>query len=306
MSAFVLDETPIFENGDVFMIAGWRQWADAGSVSSELPRYLIEKLGARKIGTLKNDGFYLFQTPATQFMFRPRIKFEEGYRTSFTEPTNEVYWWSDGEKALVIFIGDEPNINAPQYASAFFDMARTLKVKRVVGLGGVYAIVPFEKERAFTTAYSHPHMKKELADYALGFSNYEGGVSMGSYMAHVAEQRDVEYFTMYGFVPMYDFSQLHAKAQPVQIEEDFAAWHDAMARITHMFKLGINLSELAERAAKQRAEIAEVIDGLATKHPQVPIKEYIAKLTADFVEQPFTKLDDVWQDALDNLLGDAD
>jgi predicted ATP-grasp superfamily ATP-dependent carboligase len=305
MSALVLDEIPrLANNGEVYMIAGWRQWADAGSVSSELPKYWIDKLGARKIGEIRDDGFYLFQTPATQFMFRPRIKFEEGYRTAFTGPVNEVYWWTDGEKGLVIFVGDEPHIKAQAYAEAFFDIAEQLGVRRIVGLGGVYAIVPYDKERAFTTAYSHPHMKQELTDYAVGMSNYEGGVSMGSYMAHVAEQRNIEYFTLYSFVPMYDFSQLHNKAQPVQIEEDYQAWHDAMARVNHMFKLGLNLSELAARSVKQREEIAGVINALAEKHPQVPIKEYITKLTADFVETPFTKLDDVWQDALDDLLDD--
>ena len=37
---------------EVFMIAGWNQWADAGNISSGLPEYLIEKSDARKIGEL--------------------------------------------------------------------------------------------------------------------------------------------------------------------------------------------------------------------------------------------------------------
>ena len=47
----VLTEKPQAE--EIYMLAGWRQWADAGSVSSELPPYWIEQLGARKIGEIK-------------------------------------------------------------------------------------------------------------------------------------------------------------------------------------------------------------------------------------------------------------
>ncbi|SVE24129.1 uncharacterized protein METZ01_LOCUS476983, partial [marine metagenome] len=35
------------------LIAGWRrQWSDGGRVSGGLTRYLIEKLGAKKIGEM--------------------------------------------------------------------------------------------------------------------------------------------------------------------------------------------------------------------------------------------------------------
>ena len=43
---------------EINMIIGWRQWADAGSVSSGLPQYLIEQTKAKQIGVVKNDGFY--------------------------------------------------------------------------------------------------------------------------------------------------------------------------------------------------------------------------------------------------------
>ena len=53
------------EAEEIYLIGGWRQWADAGSISSGLPRYLARKSRARQIGTLRPDGFYLFQFPGT-------------------------------------------------------------------------------------------------------------------------------------------------------------------------------------------------------------------------------------------------
>ncbi len=45
----ILQEKPAAE----YLIAGWRrQWSNGGRISSGLPRYLIEKLGAKKIGEL--------------------------------------------------------------------------------------------------------------------------------------------------------------------------------------------------------------------------------------------------------------
>ena len=68
-----------------YMIVGWRQWADAGAVSSDLPQYLIDQLDARKIGEIKPDGFYLFQIPGFHSHLRPTIRLAEGHRQELQE-----------------------------------------------------------------------------------------------------------------------------------------------------------------------------------------------------------------------------
>jgi proteasome assembly chaperone (PAC2) family protein len=299
-----LTERP--EADDIYMIAGWRQWADAGSVSSGLPEYLIETLGARKIGHIRPDGFYLFQTPVSQFLFRPQVKFEEGYRASMTGSRNDVYYWQRGRRGLVLFLGDEPHMDAERYAEAFFDLAKQLKVKRVVALGGVYAYVPYDKDRTISCTYSLPRLKDELAEYAVSFSNYEGGVSIGSYLEDQAEHTGTEYFAWYAFVPMYDFSQVSQRAQPISIENDYKAWLDLMVRLNHMFKLGIDLADLSHKSDELMTSVQHSIDEMSEQLPNVPVKEYIAKMTSDFVEMPFNKLNDVWEDALGDIFKDSE
>jgi hypothetical protein len=63
---------------EVYMIAGWRQWADAGSISSGLPKYLVQQTNAHQIGKIRSDGFYLFQIPGTHDLVRPMVEFERG------------------------------------------------------------------------------------------------------------------------------------------------------------------------------------------------------------------------------------
>ena len=91
-----LTEKPVAK--EVYMIAGWRQWADAGATSSALPQYLIDHLGARKIGRIKSGGFYLYQLPMTQHFLRPEVKFEEGYRKELRQPRNEIFYAGDERK----------------------------------------------------------------------------------------------------------------------------------------------------------------------------------------------------------------
>jgi len=167
------DELPTAS--EIYLIAGWQQWADAGSVSSGLPQYLITHTNARKIGEMNSDGFYLFQIPGTHHLLRPEVHFEEGYSENIHPRRNEFHYVELGEKGLVIFTGDEPHINIDRYADGLFEAMKTLKVKRGAMVGGVYGAMPYDRDREVSCSYSLKRMKSELEHYAVRFSNYQGG-----------------------------------------------------------------------------------------------------------------------------------
>lgn len=295
------------EAEEINMIVGWRQWADAGAISSGLPQYLIEKMQARKIGEIESGDFYIFQIPGTHHFLRPEIKLEEGYRQSLKIPQNEIFYAGDNKKGLVIFLGEEPHLHPDRYAEAFFDVVETLKVKRVAALGGVYGPMPYDKDREISCSYSLRSMKAELASYAVKFSDYEGGVTISTYLIDKAEEREIEFFTFYAFVPSYDFGQFSLTSQQgVRIEVDFKAWYDVMRRFNHMFKLGIDLSSLARQSDELVVSMTDKLMELENKSPQFKIKEYMEKVTQDFTEQSFMPLDDVWERELGDLFEDMD
>ncbi|MBE7552997.1 MAG: PAC2 family protein [Anaerolineales bacterium] len=289
-----------------YMIAGWRQWADAGAISSNLPPYLIEQTGAKQIGLIKPQGFYLFQIPGAHHFLRPQVNLEDGYRRELQTRKNEIFYSESERKGLFIFLGDEPHLNAERYAQAFFDMVEALEIKRVVVVGGVYGAVPYDKERQISCVFSLPRLKAELAEYAVRFANYEGGVSIGTYLADQAEQRGLEYIVWYGFVPAYDFSQLSANLQGMVVENDFKAWYDLMRRLNHMFGLGLDLTDLARRSDELLTAMGKKLDTLERRHSQLNIREHLAELTSDFTEMPFIPLDDVWERELGDLFEDLD
>jgi proteasome assembly chaperone (PAC2) family protein len=299
----VLDEKP--KADEIYMIAGWHQWADAGAVSTELPRYLIQHTHARLIGHIKPDPFYIFQIPGTHGFLRPEIKMEDGYRRSLTTHKNEVYYAGDDRRGLVIFTGEEPHLSGERYAEAFFSLAQELDVKRVCALGGVYGPMPYDKDREVSCSYSLMRMRDELTEYALRFSNYEGGASLGSFLVDRAEQVDMEYFTLYAFVPAYDFSHLSQQLQGLRIESDYRAWCELMRRLNHMFHLGFDLSDLEQQSDLLTVSVAAKVDELQNKMPQVNVKAYIESLSANFNEMPFMPLD-VWERGLSDLFDDKE
>jgi proteasome assembly chaperone (PAC2) family protein len=297
-------DRPVCEES--YMIAGWRQWADAGAISSALPQYLIDQRGAQRIGQIRSDSFYLFQIPGSQHFLRPEIKLQEGYRAELRPKKNEIFYSSDGRKGLFVFLGDEPHLNIERYVEAFFNATMELKVKRVAAIGGVYAAVPYDKDRQISCTYSLPKMKKELAEYAVEFSNYEGGVTIGLYLADRAEQLGVEYLDLYAMVPMYDFSHLSPLVERITIGTDFKAWCDLMRRLNYMFKLGSDLSDLEQRSHELIRSIAEQVEALEKKAPQAKVREFLEKVNAGFTETSFFPLDDVWETWLKDIFTDTD
>ncbi len=294
------------EAREIYMIAGWRQWADAGSISSSLPRYIIQQTGARPIGAIKPDGFYLFQIPGTHHLMRPVITFEEGFPQSLESPRNEIFYSGDQQRGLVIFLGDEPHLAVERYVASFLKTAEMLGVKRIVGLGGVYGELPYDKARTVSGTYSQPHMKDELIALSVDLSNYEGGAAIGSIICKRASEQNIEFTSLYAFVPTYDFSEIAEIANGIRLETDFMAWLGVMRRIKHMLKLDFDLSDLEKKSRHLIDVMNTKLEELADAVPEASLQDYMARLSEAFTETPFDPLSDVWEEELRKLFDDSE
>ncbi len=291
---------------EIYMIAGWRQWADAGSVSSGLPQYLIQQTKAYKIGEIRPQGFYLFQFPGTHELMRPIVKFTEGQADYLQTQTNELFYTGNEQKGIVFFIGDEPHLNIEEYVRAFLEVAETLHVRRILGLGGVYGELPYNKERMISCVYSLPSLKDELSKLAVSFSDYQGGASIGSYLNYRAGERGIEYLSLYAFVPTYDFSSIKELGNTIRIENDFMAWLGIMRRLNYMLKLDFDLADLEKKSDRLVKLVDAKVEELEKAVPQSGIREYLNGLSKEFEETPFSPLDDVWENEIRRLFDDGD
>lgn len=289
---------------ELVMIAGWRQWADAGSTSSMLPKYIVQQTDARKIGDIAPDGFYMFQIPGTHDLVRPMVQFHEGYPEALERRKNELYYAEMGERGVVIFIGDEPHLDIDRYTNAIFRVAEELNVTRIISVAGVYAEIPYEKERPIGCIVSKRRLRGELKDYAVDLSNYQGGASVGSYLCKSAEERDMEYIGFYAFAPTYDFSQMAQQTNGFRIENDFRGWLGIMRRLKHMLKIEFDLTDLEAKTAELDESIAEKVEEMDAQYPELGVRRYFEQLSAAFEEEAFDPLSDVWEDELKRLLDD--
>jgi proteasome assembly chaperone (PAC2) family protein len=298
---FNLWEKP--EAEEIVMLAGWRQWADGGSTSSELPRYLTKHSKARKIGELSPDGYYIFQIPGAQQFLRPHMRHNNGLAETLNTQKNEFYYTESNGKGVVIFIGDEPHMDAERYSKAFLNAAKALNVSRIVQFGGVYAQVPYDRSRHIHAIFSVPSLKKEIEDLGVGFSNYQGPASIGSYIAKRAGEQRIELVGFYAFNPIYQFGTMEEMHKTIHIENDYIAWLNVMERVNHMLGLNFDLGDLEEMGEHMLIELEQKVHDLDAKYPELRVMAFMEQLNDQFEEQSFNPLDEIWEDEL-NRLGD--
>jgi proteasome assembly chaperone (PAC2) family protein len=297
---FTLEKDVVKPDIPTFMIAGFTQWANAGNVSSGIPEYLIEKLDARKIGHMHKSDFYLFQLPGSQYMFRPPVKYKEGYEEDYQEePINDFYYTEISGKGLVIFIGTEPNQHEDVYANIILNVAQELCVKRIIIPSGVGDEVPFAKERRVGCAYSLAPMYKELENYAVSFSNYKGTATIGIAISHYSKERNIETITLTAFTPSYQIS--------VIIPTDKRAIYDILRRVRYMFGIDLDLSDLEKENTKQISDFERALKRLYRNNPELEsqVLKYMETIEERFKETRFeelTKIPDVFLKELDDSL----
>jgi proteasome assembly chaperone (PAC2) family protein len=287
---------------EMYMLAGWRQWADGGSVSSGLPEYLVQLMAAEPIGKIRPDGFYLFQVPGTHDLVRPVVRFEEGYPKALETQHNDFYYFGDDRKGFVIFLGDEPHLDVERYVGALLAAAKELGVMRIIGLGGVYGELPYDKERMVSSNYSLMRLKQEVSRLAVGLSDYQGGASIGSFVCRRAGDLGMEYIGLYALVPAYDLSVVAHFGSSIRLENDYMAWLGVMRRIDYMFKLNLDLTDLEKKSKHLVGMMDAKVDEIEREMPQANLRERIQKISAEFKETPFIPLDDQIEDELRRLL----
>ena len=300
-----------------YLIAGWRrQWSNGGRISSGLPRYLIDKLNARKIGELGRDVSalcYPFQVAGTHDTFRPSVAFQDGLPIAPMQRENNFY---DAGKGLIIFLGEEPWARIDVYAQGFFQAIRELGIKQAVAVEGVNGPAPPEMERRVNCVYSRPEMRATLAKYGVQMSSRgtEGGrrgPTIGMAMVTVAhyEYPEVQMFRLGCMAPMYPF--VVANNEQLGIFRDHRSFYDIMRRLKAMFELDIDLSELHSLGERESRELQSNLDRISASNEEA--KQIIEQVRRDYDYVPFVEavnldpaLDRTLEDILANMPEDPE
>lgn len=307
-SLIALDETPQARA----LIAGWRrQWSDGGNISSGMPRWLIDKLSARRIGRMTEEisrMCFPFQVAGTHDMYRPRAAFDDGL------PSRPLQWdngfWDAGN-GLVIFLGVEPWYRIDLYGDAFFEAVAALGNPQVAAVEGYNGPAPPELERRISCVYSKASMADRLRQHGMLFSSYGSGQrqgpTIGMALVSLAHYRrpDVEMVRVGAMSPMFPFSG--RRGGQLGITTDHRAFYDIMRRLRALYALDLDLSDLRPRYEEEAGQLQESLDRVAQRNEEA--RRYIDRIRNEYRFQPFTEpiaLDPGIAGTLADILGQFD
>ncbi len=293
-----------------YLLAGWRrQWSNGGRISSGLPRYLIEKNGARQIGQFSeyvNRMCYPFQVAGTHDAFRPSAAFNEGLPSVAMSRQNSFYEIGSG---LIVFLGEEPWYRLDIYAEAFFSAIQELGVQQTVAVEGVNGPAPPDLERRITCVYSRAEMREQLERHGVQFSSYGSrgrqGPTIGMALVSVAHYQypDVQMFRMGAMAPMYPF--MTSNNNQLGITQDHRAYYDILRRLRSIFKIEMDLSELEQMGNRESQELLDNLERLGRTNSEA--KQIIDQVRLDYQYTPYVEpvdLDPALDQALENILRD--
>ncbi len=252
------------------MVLAFTGWMDGGEVSTGTVEHLVSQLDTKPLAEIAPEAFYIYNFPATMevsAMFRPHGKIEDGLVKAFEPPANEFHY--DKANRLVLFSGHEPNIQWPQFADCVFDVAQRVGISTIYFVGSVGGVVPHTREPRLFAAVSHERLKADLEPHALRYTDYEGPVSLITFMMTQAEKRGVGMAAVVAEIPAYVQGR-----NPKSIIA-------ALRKIGAILGLDVQLDELRPVASDWEKRLSEAVQ----ERPD--LVKHIQKLEADYDNELF-------------------
>jgi proteasome assembly chaperone (PAC2) family protein len=258
-----------------FLVCGIGGWVDGGEAATESTRYLARKLGAKLFAEIPLARFHIYQVPG-QVSLRPEIRIEDGLLKEHVFPQNQFYYWINphSEHDLIIFLGTEPSLNWEEYAGAILDIARQYSVTRTYLPGGVLDKTPHSREAGVFCACTSAQLKREMEQYGMQSSNYEGPGSFGSTLLYLAQKRRMPLVSLIARATYYPEYNIVIPRNPKAIKA-------IVLRLSGLLRLGLDLSDLDREAGEFEAKL----DFMASHNPE--FRAYIEELEKEYTEVKF-------------------
>lgn len=252
------------------LLMGFSGWMDGGDVSTGTIGHLIGRLAAKRFACIEPEGFYIESFVGTMEMaalFRPSTRIEDGLVKSFMRADNSFY--ASTEENLILFVGQEPNINWKKYAECVFTLCSEYHIRQIYFIGSVAGLVPHTREPKIFCSVSNEKLKDQYHQLGIGFSNYQGPAGIVTYLVKTAQEQNIDMTSFVATVPIY-----------IQGRNPKAIY-SAARRICALLKFKIELEELEEAANVFENKLNELVE----KQPE--LTEIIHKLEGDYDSEVF-------------------
>jgi proteasome assembly chaperone (PAC2) family protein len=255
-----------------YVICGFEGSFNGGDVSMGIVEYLIEQFKAIKFAEMETSQYHIYQLPEVESL-RPIFKMQDGLIVETELPADEFYYAINATKDhdLILFMGNEPNLNWEKYANTIVNLARDFGASRLYTSCGIFDMTPYNKEPIISATCSNDKIKKEMENYNLTVSNREGPASFGQMLIYTCNLKGLEGVNFTARSPYYPDFNVVLPYSPKSIKS-------VLVRFNRLMRLNVDFSELNDSIK----ELERNLDFMKQQNPQ--FKTFIEELEKNYVE----------------------
>jgi proteasome assembly chaperone (PAC2) family protein len=250
---------------DATMLLALTGWMDGGLVSTGTIKGLMGERKVIEVGRIHPDRFYIYNFPGSMevaALFRPEVRYVDGLVREFELPANTIH--ADPSDNLVFFTGKEPNLLWQEFADCIFDVAKELKVRRIIFMGSFGGAVPHTREPRMFASVSHEHLKPLLEQNGFRFSDYHGPSSFATLLLSQCARHQIEMMSLVAEIPGYLDGP-----NPMSIET-------VMRRLSRILGLPVELDALRRASDEWEVRVTQAVE----KDPE--LAETVKKLEQQY------------------------
>ena len=238
-SLFEFHEDP--GGSEPVLVVALEGWIDAGGAAATAADPILASVPHKTtVATFDSD------TLLDHRARRPIMHLVDGVNTGLTWPSIELVGaWDKHEHDVLFLIGPEPDHNWPSFARAVVDLAESLEVRLVLGLGAYPAPVPHTRPVQLSCTASSPELARRTG-FIRGTLDVPAGVQAA--IERQAAEQGLPSLGLWAQVPHY------AAAMPYPAAA--AALVDGLAEIGGLV---LDSQELHDEAAATRVRLDSLV-----------------------------------------------
>jgi len=246
-SLFEFHEDP--GGSEPVLVVALEGWIDAGGAAAAAAERVLASVPHKTtVATFDSD------TLLDHRARRPIMHIVDGVNTGLTWPTIELLGaWDKAERDVLFLVGPEPDHNWPSFARAVVDLAESLEVRLVLGLGAYPAPVPHTRPVQLSCTASSPELARRTA-FIRGTLDVPAGVQAA--IERQAAEQGLPALGLWAQVPHYAAAMPYPAAsarlvegleEVAELDFDVAGLdHDAQATATRLNELVADSAEHQE------------------------------------------------------------
>ena len=262
-SLFEFHEDP--GGSEPVLVVALEGWIDAGGAAAAAAERVLASVPHKTtVATFDSD------TLLDHRARRPIRHIVDGVNTGLTWPTIELLGaWDKAERDVLFLVGPEPDHNWPSFARAVVDLAESLEVRLVLGLGAYPAPVPHTRPVQLSCTASSPELARRTA-FIRGTLDVPAGVQAA--IERQAAEQGLPALGLWAQVPHYAAAMPYPAAsarlvegleEVAELDFDVAGLdHDAQATATRLNELVADSAEHQELVRELERHVdADTRDG---------------------------------------------